>query len=45
MVVDNSDGVEPLHIGLAQADDDDAVSYDFQPRNSTFPLVRWLQAH
>jgi hypothetical protein len=37
VVVDNSDGVEPLHIGLAQADDDDAVSYDFQPPQFDVP--------
>jgi hypothetical protein len=37
VVVDNGDGVEPLHIGLAQADDGDAVSYDFQPPQFDVP--------
>jgi hypothetical protein len=37
VVVDNSEGMEPLHIGLARGDDDDALSYDFQPSQFDIP--------
>jgi hypothetical protein len=37
VVVDNGDGVEPVHIGLAKAEDDDAVSYHFHPAQFEVP--------